>query len=74
MARHCARAKWAIKSLLPHRRRPYDAVGNGDTMGRLDFIGDLDRSKIVALEGSNVAQFPMPLLPPSALEPGPKKT
>ena len=22
----------------------------GDTMGRLDFIGDLDRSKIVALD------------------------
>jgi hypothetical protein len=50
MARYCARAKWAIKSLLPHRRRPYDAAGNGDTMGRLDFIGDLDRSKIVALD------------------------
>jgi len=30
-------------------------------------------SKILALEGTNVAQFPLTLVPPSAADPGPKK-
>jgi hypothetical protein len=39
-----------IKALSPDCRRSYDATSNGcDAMGRMDFIGDLDRSKIVAL-------------------------
>jgi len=41
---------------------------------RIDEVRKHGVSKIVALEGANVAQFPMPLLPPSASEPGPKKT
>src|ERR1700722_14110786 len=46
-----ASAKRANKSLSPQSRRPYDAARHWVTlMGRLDFIGDLDRSKIVALD------------------------
>jgi hypothetical protein len=41
---------------------------------RIDEVRKQGVSKIVALEGSNVAQFPMPILPHSAIEPGPKKT
>ena len=41
---------------------------------RIDEVRKQGVSKIVALEGSNVAQFPAPLLPPSAMDPGPKKT
>ena len=41
---------------------------------RIDEVRKQGVSKIVALEGANVAQFPMPLLPPSASDPGPKKT
>jgi hypothetical protein len=41
---------------------------------RIDEVRKQGVSKIVALEGSNVAQFPGPLLPPSAMDPGPKKT
>ena len=41
---------------------------------RIDEVRKQGVSKVVALEGANVAQFPMPLLPPSASEPGPKKT
>jgi hypothetical protein len=40
---------------------------------RIDEVRKQGVSKIVALEGTNVAQFPMPLLPPSASDPGPKK-
>ena len=40
---------------------------------RIDEVRKQGVSKIVALEGANVAQFPMPLLPPSASDPGPKK-
>src|SRR6202049_3601862 len=46
-----AHAKRETKSIPPLRRRPYDLDPTvGDAMGRLDFIGDLDRSKIVALD------------------------
>ena len=41
---------------------------------RIDEVRKQGVSKIVALEGGNVAHFPMPLLPPSAMDPGPKKT
>ncbi len=41
---------------------------------RIDEVRKQGVSKVVALEGANVAQFPMPMLPPSASEPGPKKT
>ncbi|MGH8231936.1 MAG: DUF1820 family protein, partial [Steroidobacteraceae bacterium] len=42
---------------------------------RIDEVRKQGVSKIVALEGgSNVAQFPAQLLPPSAMDPGPKKT
>ncbi|HEY3808300.1 MAG TPA: DUF1820 family protein [Steroidobacteraceae bacterium] len=41
---------------------------------RIDEVRKQGVSKIVALEGANVAQFPMPLLPPSAGDPGSKKT
>jgi len=41
---------------------------------RIDEVRKQGVSKIVALEGANVAQFPMPLLPSSASDPGPKKT
>jgi hypothetical protein len=40
---------------------------------RIDEVRKQGVSKIVALEGSNVAQFPPQLLPPSAMDPGPKK-
>ena len=40
---------------------------------RIDEVRKQGVSKIVALEGSNVAQFPAHLLPPSAMDPGPKK-
>jgi hypothetical protein len=40
---------------------------------RIDEVRQHGISKITALEGSNVAQFPMPLLPPSATDPGTKK-
>ncbi len=41
---------------------------------RIDEVRKQGVSKIVALEGANVAQFPMPMLPPSAGDPGSKKT
>jgi len=42
---------------------------------RIDEVRKQGVSKIVALEGANVAQFPLTtLLPPSASDPGPKKT
>ena len=41
---------------------------------RIDEVRKQGVSKIVALEGANVAQFPMPLMPPSAGDPGTKKT
>jgi hypothetical protein len=41
---------------------------------RIDEVRKQGVSKIVALEGANVAQFPMPMLPPSAGGPGSKKT
>jgi hypothetical protein len=41
---------------------------------RIDEVKKQGVSKIVALEGSNVAQFPAPLMPPSAMDPRPKKT
>jgi len=41
---------------------------------RIDEVRKQGVSKIVALEGANVAQFPMPILPPSAGDPGSKKT
>ena len=41
---------------------------------RIDEVRKQGVSKIVALEGSNVAQFPAPLIPPSAMDPRPKKT
>jgi len=41
---------------------------------RIDEVRKQGVSKVVALEGANVAQFPMPLLPPSAGDPGSKKT
>jgi hypothetical protein len=41
---------------------------------RIDEVRKQGVSKIVALEGSNVAQFPTPLMPPSAMDPRPKKT
>jgi hypothetical protein len=41
---------------------------------RIDEVRKQGVSKIVALEGGNVAHFPTPLLPPSAMDPGPKKT
>jgi hypothetical protein len=41
---------------------------------RIDEVRKQGTAKIVPLEGANVAQFPMPLLPPSAGDPGSKKT
>lgn len=41
---------------------------------RIDEVRKQGSAKITALEGSNVAQFPMPLMPPSAGDPGSKKT
>jgi hypothetical protein len=41
---------------------------------RIDEVRKQGSAKITVLEGSNVAQFPMPLLPPSAGDPGSKKT
>jgi len=41
---------------------------------RIDEVRKQGVSKILALEGGNVAQFPAPMLPPSAMDPGPKKT
>jgi hypothetical protein len=41
---------------------------------RIDEVRKHGVSKIMALEGANVSQFPMSLLPPSATDPGPKKT
>jgi hypothetical protein len=41
---------------------------------RIDEVRKQGVSKILPLEGSNVSQFPMPLLPPSAGDPGSKKT
>jgi hypothetical protein len=40
---------------------------------RIDEVRKQGVSKIVALEGGNVAQFPVPFLPPSGSEPGTKK-
>ncbi|MGA2023622.1 MAG: DUF1820 family protein [Steroidobacteraceae bacterium] len=40
---------------------------------RIDEVRKQGVSKIVALEGANVAQFPVTLLQPSASDPGPKK-
>jgi len=40
---------------------------------RIDEVRKHGVSKIHALEGANVAQFPVSLLPPSAGDPGPKK-
>ena len=40
---------------------------------RIDEVRKQGVSKIVALEGGNVAPFPMSLLPPSAGDPGSKK-
>jgi hypothetical protein len=41
---------------------------------RIDEVRKQGVAKIVAAEGGNVTQFPMPLLPPSAGDPGSKKT
>ena len=41
---------------------------------RIDEVRKQGVSKIVALEGSNVAHLPVPLLPPSGSDPGTKKT
>ena len=41
---------------------------------RIDEVRKQGVSKILAVEGSNVAHFPAALLPPSAMDPGPKKT
>jgi hypothetical protein len=41
---------------------------------RIDEVRKQGIAKILPLEGSNVSQFPMPLLPPSASDPGSKKT
>lgn len=40
---------------------------------RIDEVRKQGVAKIIALEGANVAQFPMPLLPPAS-DPGTKKT
>ena len=40
---------------------------------RIDEVRKQGISKILALEGTNVAQFPLKLVPPSAADPGPKK-
>ena len=41
---------------------------------RIDEVRKQGVSKISALEGNNVTPFPLPLLPPSASDHGPKKT
>jgi len=41
---------------------------------RIDEVRKQGVSKIMALEGANVMPFPVQLLPPSATDPGPKKT
>jgi hypothetical protein len=41
---------------------------------RIDEVRSHGVSKITALEGSNVAHFPVPLLPPSGSDPGSKKS
>jgi hypothetical protein len=41
---------------------------------RIDEVRKQGVSKILALDASNVSQFPMPLLPPSATDPGSKKS
>jgi hypothetical protein len=40
---------------------------------RIDEVRKQGVSKILALEGGNVAQFPVPFLPPSGSDPGTKK-
>jgi hypothetical protein len=40
---------------------------------RIDEVRKQGVSKIVALEGGNVAHFPVPFLPPSGSDPGTKK-
>jgi len=40
---------------------------------RIDEVRKQGTSKILALEGASVAQFPLTLVPPSAADPGPKK-
>ena len=40
---------------------------------RIDEVRKQGVSKIVALEGGNVAPFPVPFLPPSGSDPGTKK-
>jgi hypothetical protein len=41
---------------------------------RIDEVRQQGVSKIKALEGGNVAPFPMPLLPPAGADPGSKKS
>ena len=41
---------------------------------RIDEVRKQGVSKVLPLEGTNVAHFPTPLLPPSAGDPGSKKT
>jgi hypothetical protein len=41
---------------------------------RIDEVRKQGVSKVLPLEGTNVAHFPTPLLPPSAGDPGTKKT
>jgi hypothetical protein len=60
-----------IKSEFAGVKRTYLPL---QTVIRIDEVRQHGVSKITALEGSNVAQFPMPLLPPSATDPGSKKS
>ena len=48
--------------------------GKYRTREEIDEVRKQGVAKILPLEGANVAQFPMPLLPPSAGDPGSKKT
>ncbi|HTW75091.1 MAG TPA: DUF1820 family protein [Steroidobacteraceae bacterium] len=60
-----------IKSEFAGVRRTYLPL---QAVIRIDEVRQHGVSKITALEGGNIAQFPMPLLPPSASDPGSKKS
>src|SRR5580698_7135713 len=60
-----------IKSEFAGVKRSYLPL---QSVMRIDEVQKQGVSKIVALEGSNVAQFPAPVMPPSAMDPRPKKT
>ncbi len=64
-------AEERIKSEFAGVRRTYLPL---QAVIRIDEVRQQGVSKITTLEGGNVTQFPMPLLPPSGSDPGSKKS